>query len=157
MGIAARPSCAAKWYSCSSVSLSNQKSEWIAKTPPSAREMGFEPRPVAEFVPQSISCKQSKWRDYASWLIRNEFIAFQSDGTVTIESRWELIRSAFARPIGDSRELERAILSYNSKYSKDWKFRALHKLFEEVISSRQEPLARNEVLNGTLFHSSVAP
>lgn len=46
--------------------------------------------------------------------------------------RWEIIQNALLQPILTSRDLEKAILSYNTKYAKQWKFYALHELFEEV-------------------------
>ncbi|XP_055713945.1 poly(ADP-ribose) glycohydrolase [Phlebotomus papatasi] len=55
----------------------------------------------------------------------------KSDGTSDVVSRWDLIKTALQPPIKSSRELETAILSYNSKYTKSWSFRGLHKLFDE--------------------------
>lgn len=48
------------------------------------------------------------------------------------KQRWEIIQTALLQPIRSSRELEKAILSYNTKYAKKWKFYALHELFEQV-------------------------
>lgn len=50
----------------------------------------------------------------------------------TVKKRWDIIEIALLQPIESSRELEKAILSYNTKYALRWKFDALHALFEEV-------------------------
>lgn len=49
--------------------------------------------------------------------------------------RWEIIQTALLRDIRSSRELEQAILTYNHKYAKEWKFKSLHYLFEKVSIS----------------------
>ncbi|XP_039438286.1 poly(ADP-ribose) glycohydrolase-like [Culex pipiens pallens] len=64
---------------------------------------------------------------------RSQYPVEQEDGSSTLESRWELVQNALLQPIRDSRELERAILSYNTKYATSWKFKSLHKLFEEEL------------------------
>lgn len=63
---------------------------------------------------------------------RNQYPVVRDDGTDDLQDRWTLIQQAFIKPILSSRDLENAIFSYNTVYSKTWKFRALHKLFEEV-------------------------
>lgn len=60
------------------------------------------------------------------------FMKSDSSKTVTTP-RWEIIQNALLRDIKTSRDLERAILSYNPKYAKEWKFKTLHTLFEEVL------------------------
>lgn len=52
--------------------------------------------------------------------------------------RWEIIQTALLREIRSSRELEQAILTYNHKYAKEWKFKSLHALFEQVRSFSTE-------------------
>uniref|UniRef100_A0A1B0GHX2 poly(ADP-ribose) glycohydrolase n=1 Tax=Lutzomyia longipalpis TaxID=7200 RepID=A0A1B0GHX2_LUTLO len=59
----------------------------------------------------------------------------KSDGTSEVVNRWDLIKTALQPPINSSRELETAILSYNSKYAKTWSFRGLHKLFADEDDS----------------------
>ena len=55
----------------------------------------------------------------------------------TLVSKWELIQKAFQRPIANSFELEKAILSYNTRFAgkwrfaRKWHFEALHKYFKE--------------------------
>lgn len=46
-----------------------------------------------------------------------------------------MIQEALLQPIHTSRDLEKAILSFNPKYAKHWKFHALHELFEEVCAN----------------------
>lgn len=61
----------------------------------------------------------------------------KSDRTRQITTtRWEIIQTSLLRDIRTSRELEQAILTYNHKYVKDWKFKALHALFEKVSIKR---------------------
>lgn len=71
--------------------------------------------------------------NFLSELLKKCEFHFQNDPDVTIKKkRWEIIQTALLRPIRTSRELEKAILSYNTKYAKRWKFHALHELFEDV-------------------------
>ncbi|KAK3930661.1 Poly(ADP-ribose) glycohydrolase [Frankliniella fusca] len=60
--------------------------------------------------------------------------------------RWELVQEALLRPISNSRQLEAAILSYNSRYNERWNFRALHILFEEVLDREESEYFFREVL-----------
>lgn len=59
------------------------------------------------------------------------------DGTSDIESRWGMIKRALLRPIGNSKQLEAAILSYNSTYKNQWSFCALHKLFNDELDDSE--------------------
>lgn len=68
------------------------------------------------------------------------------------KQRWEIIQTALLQNIRSSKELEKAILSYNTKYAKKWKFYALHELFEQVNNPRFESCLENELLN--VFFSS---
>ena len=55
-------------------------------------------------------------------------------------SRWQLVVSALTSdPITSSRELEQAIMSYNTRYKDkyDWSFDGLHHLFEEVLEPEE--------------------
>ena len=72
---------------------------------------------------------------------------FQSDGSSEVVNRWELIETALlGRPICNSRDLETAILSYNSKYAKSWSFRALHVFFEADLEDEECALFFNDIL-----------
>lgn len=68
---------------------------------------------------------------------RSQYPVEQEDGSTVLESRWELVQNALLQPIATSRELEKAILSYNTKYASSWKFKALHKLFEEDLEEEE--------------------
>lgn len=57
---------------------------------------------------------------------------FQSTGESHLKKRWEMIEEALSKPLRNSHELADAILSYNTKFRNIWKFRGLHKLFNEV-------------------------
>ncbi|EDV92130.1 poly(ADP-ribose) glycohydrolase [Drosophila grimshawi] len=59
------------------------------------------------------------------------------DGTSEIESRWGMIERALLRPISNSKQLQAAILSYNTTYKGQWSFRALHKLFNEDLDESE--------------------
>jgi len=56
----------------------------------------------------------------------------------TLESRWELIRQAFSKSIRDSYELEEAIMSYNSRYTRRWNFRGLHAYFSSFCQPEEK-------------------
>lgn len=63
---------------------------------------------------------------------------FQSDPSKKITiTRWELIEQALLRDIHSTYELQDAILSYNTRYAKQWKFKSLHAMFE--VSSIVHP------------------
>ncbi|XP_062541533.1 poly(ADP-ribose) glycohydrolase-like [Armigeres subalbatus] len=68
---------------------------------------------------------------------RSQYPVEHEDGSTTLESRWELVQNALLQPISNSRELERAILSYNTKYASSWKFKSLHKLFEDDLEEEE--------------------
>ena len=77
---------------------------------------------------------------------RSQYPVVKEDGTEALECRWELVQNALLRPITNSRELEKAILSYNTKYEKIWNFRALHSLFEEELDERESAGFFNQVM-----------
>ncbi|KAJ8973029.1 hypothetical protein NQ317_012634 [Molorchus minor] len=56
-----------------------------------------------------------------------------NDGKDVIKSRWSLIKDSLSKPIKNSRELEAAILSYNSSLPR---FLALHYFFEEEFATK---------------------
>lgn len=59
--------------------------------------------------------------------------AKQLDGTESIKNRWQLICDTLCdRRIRSSHDLEAAILSYNTKYARTWRFRALHQLCADM-------------------------
>ncbi|XP_068141153.1 poly(ADP-ribose) glycohydrolase [Drosophila tropicalis] len=60
-----------------------------------------------------------------------------ADGSSEIDSRWEMIERALLRPISNSKQLEAAILSYNTTYRNQWNFRSLHKLLREEFDKSE--------------------
>lgn len=54
------------------------------------------------------------------------------DCSEEVRDRWSLIQTALTKDIRTSYDLEDAILSYNTKYCKTWKFSGLHRLFQDI-------------------------
>lgn len=50
--------------------------------------------------------------------------------------RWELIQQSLEKPIFNSYDLEEAILTYNSVYSRKWQFNGLHAYFSKLPKER---------------------
>ncbi|XP_053949762.1 poly(ADP-ribose) glycohydrolase [Anastrepha ludens] len=68
---------------------------------------------------------------------KSQYPVTAADGSSTIEARWEMIEKALLQPINNSKELQAAILSYNTKYENQWNFRALHKLLEDDLDESE--------------------
>ncbi|XP_026732531.1 poly(ADP-ribose) glycohydrolase isoform X2 [Trichoplusia ni] len=60
-----------------------------------------------------------------------------SNGESHLKKRWEMIESALSKPIRNSHDLANTILSYNTKFRNTWKFRGLHKLFNEYLEEEE--------------------
>lgn len=109
-----------------------------AKAPRRPDEMGLIACANAMFTAEWIYCDRWGVHIFYSSLwngIHHSFCfaRFQNDENLTVKKqRWEIIQNALLQPMLTSRDLEKAILSYNTKYAKHWKFYALHELFEEV-------------------------
>ncbi|XP_055304353.1 poly(ADP-ribose) glycohydrolase-like [Sitodiplosis mosellana] len=74
-----------------------------------------------------------------------------SDPTKVITSpRWEIIQTALLREIDSSRELQQQILTYNSKYAKEWKFDSLHALFELELDDAESEQFFRKTLPGII-------
>lgn len=56
----------------------------------------------------------------------------------SVKPRWEIIKSALQRPIENSKDLERAIMSYNRTYANRWNFTGLHEFFNEIIEEEEK-------------------
>lgn len=54
-----------------------------------------------------------------------------------LQPRWELIYQALSNPINNSYDLEEAIMTYNSRYSKKWNFGGLHAYFSKVCQAEE--------------------
>lgn len=60
-----------------------------------------------------------------------------NNGVSHLKKRWEMIENALSKPIRNSHELGSAILSYNTNFRNTWKFRGLHKLFNEYLEEEE--------------------
>ncbi|XP_022814925.1 poly(ADP-ribose) glycohydrolase isoform X2 [Spodoptera litura] len=60
-----------------------------------------------------------------------------NNGVSHLKKRWEMIENALSKPIRNSHELGNAILSYNTNFRNTWKFRGLHKLFDEYLEEEE--------------------
>ncbi|KAG6462644.1 poly(ADP-ribose) glycohydrolase isoform X2 [Manduca sexta] len=60
-----------------------------------------------------------------------------SNGETRLKKRWKMIEHALQHPITNSKELAEAIISYNTKFKKIWKFKALHKFFNEYLEEEE--------------------
>lgn len=54
-----------------------------------------------------------------------------------LQPRWEMIRQALSKPINNSYDLEEAIMTYNSRYSKKWNFSGLHTYFSNICRAEE--------------------
>lgn len=55
-------------------------------------------------------------------------------GNSALDQRWKLVKQAFCdKKISCSLELEKAILSYNSRYNQIWNFRGFHEFVDKVL------------------------
>ncbi|XP_036319418.1 poly(ADP-ribose) glycohydrolase [Rhagoletis pomonella] len=77
---------------------------------------------------------------------KSQYPVTAADGTSTIEARWEMIEKALLKPINNSKELQAAILSYNTKYENQWNFRSLHKLFEDDLDETESRVFFEDLL-----------
>jgi len=66
----------------------------------------------------------------------------------SLESRWDLIRESFKKIPRDSRQLEKCILNYNTRYRGVWSFNGLHRLFEEDFSEEESEVFFAETFPG---------
>ncbi|XP_050561673.1 poly(ADP-ribose) glycohydrolase isoform X2 [Spodoptera frugiperda] len=60
-----------------------------------------------------------------------------NNGVSHLKKRWEMIENALSKPIRNSHELGSAILSYNTNFRNTWKFKGLHKLFNEYLEEEE--------------------
>ena len=74
--------------------------------------------------------------------------------------RWQLVVSALtSAPITSSRELEQAIMSYNTRYKDkyDWSFDGLHHLFEEVLEPEETDAFFGTTMPGMIELLTASP
>ncbi|CAK1601349.1 unnamed protein product [Parnassius mnemosyne] len=67
-------------------------------------------------------------------------------GGSRLRKRWAIIENALKRPIQNSEQLANAILAYNTKFKSRWKFRALHRLFNECLEEEESQYFFNVTL-----------
>ncbi|KAH9632798.1 hypothetical protein HF086_012623 [Spodoptera exigua] len=60
-----------------------------------------------------------------------------NNGEKHLKKRWKMIENALSKPIRNSHELGNAILSYNTNFRNVWKFKGLHKLFNEYLEEEE--------------------
>ncbi|XP_075974224.1 poly(ADP-ribose) glycohydrolase-like [Anticarsia gemmatalis] len=60
-----------------------------------------------------------------------------NSGETHLKKRWEMIETALSKTLRNSHDLADAILSYNTKFRNIWKFRGLHKLFDEYLEEEE--------------------
>lgn len=71
-------------------------------------------------LPSSASCKYNE---------------IGEDGRIREKTRWELIKASLTEtPIKNSRDLERTVKMYHTKFADEWKFSLLHELFEDEFN-----------------------
>ena len=59
-----------------------------------------------------------------------------ADRKKSLQSRWELIKQSLSKQILNSYDLEKAIMTYNSVYSKKWNFDSLHSFFDSLSGEK---------------------
>ena len=76
------------------------------------------------------------------------------------ESRWQLVVNALtSAPITSSRDLEQAIMLYNTRYKDkyDWSFDGLHHLFEEVLEPEETEAFFGKTMPGMVELLTASP
>jgi poly(ADP-ribose) glycohydrolase len=74
------------------------------------------------------------------WSRENLYPVEEPGGRKVLRSRWELVvRALTGSPLTSSHQLERAVLSYNTRYEgrAEWSFAGLHHLFAEVLEPEE--------------------
>lgn len=62
------------------------------------------------------------------------------------KNRWDIINYSLLKPILSSKELEKAILTYNPKYKDKWRFYLLHSFFDECLNEEETEEFFNNLL-----------
>lgn len=68
---------------------------------------------------------------------QNVYPVPQGDGSSRIVKRWSMVSNALQEEISDVKQLQSAILKYNSRYSSRWHFKGLFTLFEEEFEEEE--------------------
>nr|CAH0106658.1 unnamed protein product [Daphnia galeata] len=81
-----------------------------------------------------------------------------ANGNSSLEQRWKLIKEAFeGKQISTSVELEKAILSYNSRYNHIWNFSRFHEFVDQVLSQNEKKRFFYHVLPGIIRLAMEVP
>ncbi|XP_046631255.1 poly(ADP-ribose) glycohydrolase-like [Daphnia pulicaria] len=73
------------------------------------------------------------------------------NGNSTLEQRWKLIKEAFCgKQIRSSIELEKAILSYNSRYNNIWNFNRFHEFVDQKLTPNERKRFFDHILPGVI-------
>ncbi|KAG5681530.1 hypothetical protein PVAND_010954 [Polypedilum vanderplanki] len=92
---------------------------------------------------------ESNFEEYVKLPFDKSSIYYEIDqnGEKIQKSRWDLIKDSLKnRKIENSKELEEAIKSYNTKFAKEWNFSALHKFFDEELLEEQQEQFFDELM-----------
>ncbi|CAH1646843.1 unnamed protein product [Spodoptera littoralis] len=95
---------------------------------------------VAADRPPKPQIGQDKWdSDHVRMPCSDQSLypVVDNNGVSHLKKRWEMIENALSKPIRNSHELGNAILSYNTNFRNTWKFRGLHKLFDEYLEEEE--------------------
>ncbi|XP_068632531.1 poly(ADP-ribose) glycohydrolase-like [Battus philenor] len=95
---------------------------------------------LADDRPPKPQIGQDKWDQHHVRLPcsrQSLYPVTDENGDTRLKKRWLIIENTLRRPIRNSKQLADAILSYNTKFKNRWKFRALHKLFNECLEEEE--------------------
>ncbi|CAG9785390.1 unnamed protein product [Diatraea saccharalis] len=105
-------------------------------------------RPAQDSPPKPKSGNDVWNHDFVRMPCSNQSLYPVEDrnGETKLKKRWEIIEQALSKPICNSQQLADAILSYNTKFKSLWKFKALHKLFNECLEQEESDYFFNVTL-----------
>ncbi|KPI96872.1 Poly(ADP-ribose) glycohydrolase [Papilio xuthus] len=95
---------------------------------------------LADDRPPKPQVGQDKWDQHHVRLPCSKHSLYpvtDDKGETRLRKRWAIIVDTLKKPIRNSHELADAILAYNTKFKNRWKFRALHKLFNECLEEEE--------------------
>lgn len=113
----------------------------------------FKPRspPDKPLLPYPDRFKDVWDKDHVRMPCSGEsFYPIRDEKGESLVNRWPLIESSLRRPILNSFDLEKSILSYNSRYAGKWNFNSLHALFNNVLSKSDSDLFFKKTLPGMI-------
>ena len=86
----------------------------------------------SNIYPMKSEVRNQIWIQNCKFLTWNLTYKIFQQGKSFLKQRWNLVQFAFSKFISNSLDLEKAILSYNSRYDGIWNFQGLHTLFSKV-------------------------